>query len=198
MAEEGSWPSIQKHGLLSTTALLDLFEVQGTIRRKIESDWRPKSVVITHPIHGKAVVRDQKPMPPEEIGKCLVDLTPQQWYEFINQKTFFWTDENRLNRLLNAWAYRDRSHLVLIVDTKRLVELYPDQIRLCEINSGFASYGGKRGLGSFKPIGDFPSGHIVWEFALEYSVPAIASSILRIEKRKQDKILGIIWEPKKP
>ena len=29
MAAEGSWPSIQRHGLLSTSALLDLYEVCG-------------------------------------------------------------------------------------------------------------------------------------------------------------------------
>jgi hypothetical protein len=35
MAEAGSWPSIKRHGLLSTTALLDLFEIPAPDR---ESD----------------------------------------------------------------------------------------------------------------------------------------------------------------
>ena len=32
MAECGSWPSIRRHGLLSTSALLDLYGVQGAER----------------------------------------------------------------------------------------------------------------------------------------------------------------------
>src|SRR2546429_180882 len=36
MAEAGSWPSVEQHGLLSTSALLDLFEVTGEKRRDIE------------------------------------------------------------------------------------------------------------------------------------------------------------------
>jgi Family of unknown function (DUF7002) len=34
MAEANIWPSIEKHGLLSTTALLDLFEVNGNRRHR--------------------------------------------------------------------------------------------------------------------------------------------------------------------
>ena len=34
MAEAGSWESVKRHGLLSTTALLDLFEVSGDRTRR--------------------------------------------------------------------------------------------------------------------------------------------------------------------
>lgn len=37
MAEAGSWPMIREHGLLSTSALLDLFGVVGSNRDVIES-----------------------------------------------------------------------------------------------------------------------------------------------------------------
>jgi hypothetical protein len=62
MAEADSWASIQQHGLLSTTALLDLYEVTGPERDVIESVRRPESVRIEHPIHGTAWIRDNKPI----------------------------------------------------------------------------------------------------------------------------------------
>ena len=37
MAEFGTWESICKHGLLSTTALLDLFGMSGAERTSIEA-----------------------------------------------------------------------------------------------------------------------------------------------------------------
>ncbi len=58
MAESGSWPSIRERGLLSTTALLDLFEIDGATRTSIESQWRPESIPIEHPSYGSAVVGD--------------------------------------------------------------------------------------------------------------------------------------------
>lgn len=56
MAEAGSWPSIQRHGLLSTSALIDLFEVKGARREALEARHRPESVTLTHPRYGTALV----------------------------------------------------------------------------------------------------------------------------------------------
>ena len=62
MAEDGSWEGIQRLGLLSTSALLDRFEVGEGRRRRIESARRPEMEAIEHPEHGRAVIRDINPM----------------------------------------------------------------------------------------------------------------------------------------
>src|ERR1700730_7684311 len=85
MAEAGSWPSIRRNGLLSTTALLDLFEVEEPRRQRLETEWRRDSQRIDHPIHGTAVIRDQRPMPPEVLEKFLEPgLSTADWYRLIN------------------------------------------------------------------------------------------------------------------
>ena len=48
MAALGSWDSIRKHGLLSTSALLDLFEVSDNDRVVIEEGHRAESITIEH------------------------------------------------------------------------------------------------------------------------------------------------------
>ena len=194
MAEAGSWHSIQEHGLLSTTALLDLFEVDVTDRRRMESEWRQNSIPITHPMHGTAVIRDQRPMPPSKLVNNLVNMTPEQWYEFLNRKTFFWADWSRLRNLLNAYAYRNRVHSVLTVDTESLLTRHRDEISLCAINSGFVYHGGKRGRETFKEIASFPSGSRVWELAVEYSVPDVANLVIRVEDWQRDSRLRILWD----
>jgi len=40
MAEKGTWPSIKKHGLLSTSAVLDLHQCDGDERRVLEIEHR--------------------------------------------------------------------------------------------------------------------------------------------------------------
>src|SRR5688572_16215597 len=81
MAEANSWPSIQRHGLLSTTALLDLFGYTGLEREAIESRRRPKSVAIQHDEFGQAVIRDNIPLTDSALSKCLEEYTNREWYE---------------------------------------------------------------------------------------------------------------------
>ena len=194
MAEAGSWPSIQEHGLLSTTALLDLFEVDATERRGIESEWRQDSISIAHAVHGTAVIRDQRPMPPAKLAGNLVNMTPGEWYEFLNRKTFFWADWKRLTNLLNAYAYRNRDHCVLTVDTEALLTRHGNRTSLCSINSGFVYHGGRRGRETFKPIANYPSGNRVWELAVECSVPDVADLVVRVEDWQRDSRLRIVWD----
>ncbi len=140
MAEAGAWPKVRHHGLLSTTALLDLFEYSGEERRRIESELRAETIAITHPQHGTALIRDNRPLRKQFLAESLEGMTVGEWCELLNHKTFFWVSEARLEKLLGARAYRNRAHDVITVDTRRLVERDLDRITLAPINSGVALY----------------------------------------------------------
>src|SRR4051794_1629860 len=106
MAEPGSWPSIRENGLLSTSAILDRYGVEGDARAAIESRRRPECVTLTRKGLPDAVVRDQKPMRDEALQRCLeCGMTPADWYRILNERTFFWLSRARLRRLLGARAY---------------------------------------------------------------------------------------------
>ena len=158
MAERGSWPSIQQHGLLSTSALLDLYGIDGDQRNAIESARRPESVRITHEQYGDAVVRDQIPMDDKGLERCLQDgLAPTDWYRLLNERVFFWLTKERLARLLSATAYVGCSHDVLEIDTAGIVENYRDEITLCPINSGCTKpFPHPRGLATFRSLDEYP------------------------------------------
>lgn len=204
MAEDGSWPGIQKHGLLSTSALLDLYEVNGTDRIAIESERRFESVTLTHPTHGEAVVRDQKPLREGPLEKCLIGLTLREWYEMLNARVFFWLTEARLLRLLSAVPYRSLRHDVLILDTRDLVEKYIDRIALTPINTGSTLYNPRpRGRDTFSLVSDYPFeerrrargvSDAVAELVVLRGVPDIRDVAIRVEKRRGSTILETIWE----
>ena len=63
-------------------------------------------------------LRDQKPLPAAALRKCLVGMTPVEWYALINSKVFFWFDVDRLNR--QRGACEPRPQVVLEVDAMRL------------------------------------------------------------------------------
>jgi hypothetical protein len=124
IAEAGSWSSIERHGLLSTAALLDLFEISGSSRDAIESARRRESVKIEHAEHGVAWIRDNKPINVTVLRRTLVGMSEDAWYRTLNARVFFWLAPERLDRLRKAPAYRERQHDVLTIDTKLLLDSY--------------------------------------------------------------------------
>jgi hypothetical protein len=194
MAEDGSLQSIKKRGLLSTSALLDLFEIEGEERLAIESARRPEIVQLMHPEQGVALVRDNKPMQEKSLERCLRGMTPREWYEHLNRRVFFWVDRKRLLKLLGARAYRDRPHLVLEVDTAKLLERHADRVALSPINSGatFAMNPAPRGPDTFRYIADHPDDRPVVELAMDYAVPDLASLTISVSRWHGAEKLGEI------
>ncbi len=192
MAERGSWSSIQRHGLLSTSALLDLYEVRGNERFRLESQWRPRSVPITHHVLGRAVIRDQQPLPERKLKTLLRGMEPQEWYRLINGKTFFWADPQSLAWMLGARMYRNRPHCVLTVDTRRLLDRHIDRVWLTDQNSG-SVYGNKpRGPDTFRRVSEFNS-RWVKEVAVDYSVPDIVDVTVGVEEWQGNRNRRQIW-----
>ncbi|CRM32860.1 DUF7002 family protein [Pseudomonas sp. NPDC090964] len=91
---------------MSTTAVLDHLEVEEDDRPRFESEHRDQKMDVRAGHPSNIVLRDQKPMPEKRLLQALTDgTTPQQWYELINEKVFFWVEEERLHRLLGARDY---------------------------------------------------------------------------------------------
>jgi hypothetical protein len=198
MAEGGSWPSIRRHGLLSTAALVDLFEVAGAKREAILRRHRPTGVALEHPVHGRAVVRDQKPMSDTALRGCLTEgMEPAEWYGLLNGRVFFWLSWARLVKLLRGRTYREAAHDVLELDMAELVGAYRERIMLSPINSGatFALGPVPRGPGTFQTIAEYdyaywrprrPRGERAVELTVDHSVPDIGRFVRRMVTLRAD------------
>lgn len=200
MAERGAWDNIRAHGLMSTTAVLDHLKVQGDDRARFESEHRDQKMDVRAGHPSNIVLRDQKPMPEGRLLQALTDgTTPQQWYELINEKVFFWVEEERLHRLLGARDYRNLEHDVLTLNSAELIQAYADKIWLCHMNSGNTwPIPHRRGTEVFRRIADYPvkaSGRptkAVVELVVDYAVPNIADYVLEVRRMKGSEVLGII------
>lgn len=136
MASFGAWPSIRKHGLLSTLKLVDLFEVPEPRRTDLLTTQRTGPVPISHSTYGTAILRDQKPLSEKNLKRCLVGCENATWYRLLNERVFFWLDQARLLKLMSATEYREKQHTILHVNTARLVSRYGDRIELAHMNTG--------------------------------------------------------------
>ena len=207
MTERGGWLSIQRHGLLSTSALLDLYAAPEALRLAIDRALRPASVELRHQRYGRAVVRDQTPMSEAALRQCLQGgITPDQWYAMLNSKVFFWPAKARLITLSNATLNRVRAHEVLEIDAAALVAAYRPAITLSPINSGatFPMKPSPRGPDTFLPIAEFGfgasphrrkrPGQSVVELAIEGAVPDIAAYTRRVVLMQGSAELATVWQ----
>jgi len=200
MAEEGTWPSIKAHGLLSTTAALDLFDLKGQERTSLEEQHRPEKHAID--LRGtRIVLRDQKPMHPDRLAVALIDGTkPSEWYKLLNSKVFMWAEEHRLMKLLNARGYSKLKHDVLSIDTAKFMNSYAAKVWLCHMNSGNTfPLPHRRGVEIFKRIGDYPTrrrtggpAKEVVEVVTDYSIPDIAEFVAEVRSFRGKEFLGTI------
>lgn len=205
MAERGSWPSIRRHGLLSTSALLDLWQVEGQRREEVEAARRPEGVALEHPTLGRAVVRDQKPMDDAGLARCLRDgLAPADWYRLLNARVFFWLTRARLHRLLTAKPYRDTEHDVLELDAAELVRAYRARITLSPINSGVTRpFPAASGRDTFLSLAEYPYAHWrarrprgerVVELSVLDGVADVERFVRRVTRMRGEEVVGILFE----
>lgn len=195
MAEKGTWPSIRAIGLLSTSAVLDRFAVNGKERERLEREHRPEKVAVGG--EGGIVLRDQKPMARERLLQALQDgITPEEWYAVINSKVFMWAQEERLRGLLGARHYRSLEHDVLTINTASLVRAHADAIWLCPMNSGNTfPIPHRRGRQTFLRIPQYPVGlkgkpnREVVEVVVDYSIPGIAKHVVEVRRMRGDTVL---------
>lgn len=207
MAEPESWPGIVAHGLLCTSELLDLYDVKGPRREAIERMRRPDKVRIPGNGLPDAVVRDQKPINDSALSACLTGgMTREQWYLIINGKVFFWPEKVRLKWMMGAPPYVREEHLVITVETSRLLERYGERVTLSGINSGSTRQSAstnqvrRRGPDTFQPLASYPAGWSVAEVAVERRVDdiqnlALRADIMKCPKKDEEPVLvREIWK----
>ncbi|SKA07096.1 DUF7002 family protein [Consotaella salsifontis] len=206
MCEADSWTAIRDHGLLSTSALLDLYGIAGERRAALESRRRDRVVRIEADGLPGAVLRDQKPLTDAALTRCLSGgLTPRQWYEMLNARVFFWLSEARLAGLLAARSYRARPHAVLVLSTRSLIQRHRAAITLSPINSGAAVRRPQpRGPETFLPIADYPldlwrakrrAADSVVELCVERAVKDIAAHLLAVHRVEEGRATPLWRHP---
>jgi hypothetical protein len=194
MAEAANWPSIQRDGLRSATALLDMVGVTGRERARLERNQRSTYTVLPN----GAQIRDQRPMPPAALQRCLIGMSPSEWYALINTHVFFWLDPARLNRQRAACNHRPQ--VVLTMDASGLLAAYVDMAAVTPINSGNARRRpARRGAATFVPYASWvasawdseadslaiparPKSHAPVELTIVGSIPDVMRFVVGVQE----------------
>ena len=132
IAESSNWPFIEKEGLLCAATLMRQSSLGVEEIERCERQQRTSRLVLPD---GR-VLRDQCPVPATALEKCLVNMSPPEWYKLLNSQIFFWVDVDRLNRVRKVMI--DTVQFVAVVDTAALLAKYGASAAVTPFNIGNA------------------------------------------------------------
>ena len=199
IAWEGSWPSIEQYGLLSSKALLRSYGKSQKeivdLTQKRRSHW----VEICAPDRPPATLRDQKPITDKGLLRVLNgSVEPWEWYDLINSMVFFWPTKKRVETMIKAKAYRAIRHDLIVVNTEKLVQLESENIRLSRMNSGCTHWFHPRDRSLFKRFKDYPfscrlksagKAGAVAEICVKDRVEKIAATVVSVIQGNAEEVL---------
>lgn len=197
MAADGSWPSIERHGLLSSAELVRVWESQSDTRGVLEQK-RTSPVELKHPHFGTAVLRDQAPIHIPSLERALAGrMTVAEWLDALNSRVFFFLDPTSLFGMLRSPSYRRATHTVLTINTESFVAAHESEIQLTDMNTGFAQPHNHKARGpeTFQPLAVFThptrehahvvKGRDVVELCISGGVVDIVDHVLQVERFRQ-------------
>lgn len=136
VADARGWPSIQQHGLLTTTSILRRWEVEPDIAECALTQIRREPLgPIKHVDMGTAWIRDQNKMTEKGLSSSLTDgITVADWCRLLNRQVFLFPSRAQADKLLDA--YREHPQVLIALRTSSLLETYGTLLRLTRINAG--------------------------------------------------------------
>jgi hypothetical protein len=148
LVDECNLRSIERDGLFSTNLLLERSGLSADECWRRQRQQRKERT----PLSNGVVIRDQIPMPPAALSRCLVDdTTPEEWYALINSMVFFWIDPRRLERQASACGRWPQ--LMFEIDAEKLIQRHAQRAFVTPFNVGSATRRpAPRGRASFVPV----------------------------------------------
>lgn len=204
MAAAGSWPAIQRHGLLTTEDIVRTAGLAAEAQEALLLQRRASSTLVEHPLLGRVAIRDQGPLNLTHLRGSLTDVTVEEWLAILNSRVFFWLHPDKLAALLNARRYRGEPQDVITVDTRGLLNDFGHLVRLSPMNSGATLYPNTpaRGSETFSTIADYdyaerrrrrgPQNAIV-ELAVSGGVPNISDYVIEVRRIQGDTVLDYLY-----
>jgi hypothetical protein len=181
LADVRSWPSIERHGLLSAAEIVRRWQVPPDRAEALLTRKRPEPVLLDHPELGVAVLRDQHLLREHLLAPALTDgMNVGDWLRLLNGFVFFFTSSDRLQALRSA--YRTTPAVLLTVRTRSLVQEHGARVRLAGMNTGNTSRRVKeRGAGTFLPVRRYDLRARVQEVAVMDEVSDLRDHLLSAE-----------------
>jgi hypothetical protein len=148
--------TIKSAGLFSAAGLLACSALSSEEREHILFSQR-KTTLILQTDFGETVLNDQFPLPAKALLRCLNGISPQDWYAEMNERIFFFLNEDKARSFGSVRADKLPARTLLCLNSKNLIAGLEDDFELCAFNSGNAMRRAvRRDRNSFQTIDKYP------------------------------------------
>ena len=182
VADARCWPTIPRHGLFSAARLVELFR-RGDAGELL-SRRRAEPVVLEHPDHGYAVLRDQGPLNEKKLASALTNgWSVERWLRQLNDLVFLFPDGAARDKLIDKYGQSDL--LVLTLNTRSLLIEYDIWLKVASINTGATVYAAQpRGDDTYRSVDRHEARKPVKEVVVAHAIPDVADHLISAELRR--------------
>jgi|SRR6267378_755900 len=148
--------------IVSSRSLLSAGILLGQTKNGLDHMRQKRSEHLLIEVQGhRVMIRDQRPLSEKALRKCLDEgLMPEDYYELLNRRVFFWPTLSRLQRHFDR--YQSEEPILLRFSTQEMLRLNANA-EFSRINSGAtranSHLGGippRRGRGTFSSAEQYP------------------------------------------
>lgn len=184
VTDGGAWPTLQRHGLLSTARLVELFGLPDA--DTVLSTKREEPIVLEDPEIGRAVLRDQSQLSEKKLEAALTDgLTVADWLRKMNGLVPLYADRAARDKMLATYAGQDS--LVVTLNARSLLDHYGVWFKVTAINTGSSYYGsGSRGNSTFLSVQRYDPKRPIREVVIDAAIPDLMDHVSRVELHRAD------------
>ncbi len=165
--------TIRSAGLFSAAGLLKRCSLSSEECERILHSQR-KATKILQTDFGATVLNDQLPLPAKALLRCLNGMSPEEWYAEVNERIFFFLNEDKARSFAKVRADKLPTRTLLCLNTEKLIRGLENDFELCAFNSGNAMRKPvRRDRDSFQTISTYP----LAERARKYGLNRAASEL---------------------
>jgi hypothetical protein len=162
---------ISRHGLKSTSVLLNLADASQASRRpSLESARRATVAELQLSDGTKAYLRDHLPISDKNLRRLLEPgMTLEEWYRLLNARLFFWLSLEAAMEF--AASYPDADQILYAFDTARLLAAHGARVAVSQVHSGATRGNLPRGKSTFLRLEEATPKMKLVELTVEGEVP---------------------------
>jgi hypothetical protein len=154
----GVWEHIAKHGFRTAEQLILEADLDEEERQRLLSTPRRESVRLS--VHGQDVIlRDQGPLfARKDLSSILGEgLEVGAWIHLLNQRTYFFTDQTAMQKLLDKYVQVDGAQDVIWLSPLKLLDAAGLRLELTSQNTGALARrsGAQKTADAFAPLWRF-------------------------------------------
>ena len=196
VASEGAWQCILDQGMYSSAVVVRMAGLPSAERNRLTAQRRGQPEDVALPGLGHVRLRDQHPINPQVLMRCLDGITVGNWYRLLSNRVFFYANHRHALRMLKS--YGNQVNDILVFETATVLSRNQRRVEVTFCNSGATPRGVyPRSRSTFTPLNQLNPADLgrVQEVAISGRADGVAAALERVTRHNPGGREEVVWLP---